>query len=79
MLVSQDGDKLPDVKVWGLKKNLVWAHSNADLLSKSVFECAHARFFFKPQDFTSGSLSPTPLRYKDVQYLIWKIYKFSTA
>ena len=33
------------------------AHSNTDLLSKSMFECAHTRFFFKPQSLTSGSLS----------------------
>ena len=57
ILVSQGADKLPDVKVWGLIKNLLRAHSNTDLLSKSMFECAHTRFFFKPQSLTSGSLS----------------------
>ena len=57
ILVSQGADKLPDVKLWGLKKNLVWAHSNTDLLSKSVFECAHKRFFIKHESLTSGSLS----------------------
>ena len=58
ILVSQGADKLPDVKLWGLKKNLVWANSNTtDLLSKSVFECARKRFFIKPQLLTSGSLS----------------------
>ena len=57
ILVSQGADKLPDVKVWGLIKNLVWAHSNTDLLSKSMFECARKRFFIKPQTLTSGSLS----------------------
>ena len=57
MLVSQGADKLPDVKVWGLIKNLAWAHSNTDLLSKSVFECARKRYFIKPQILTSGNLS----------------------
>ena len=57
ILVSQGANKLPDVKVWGLIKKILRANSNEDLLSKSVFECAHTRFFFKPQSLTSGSLS----------------------
>ena len=57
ILVSPRAEKLPDVKVWGLKKNLLWAHSNTDLLSKSVFECGRKRSFIKPQTLTSGSLS----------------------
>ena len=57
ILVSQLADKLPDVKVWGLKKNLVWVHSNTDLLGKSVFECARKRLFIKSQTLTSGNLS----------------------
>ena len=57
ILVSQGAHKLPDVKFWGLKKILVWAHSNTDLLSRLVFDCARKRFFIKPQTLTSGSLS----------------------
>ena len=57
ILVSQGADKLPGVKVWDLIKNLLRAHSNIDLLSKSVFECAHTRFFIKPQTLTSSSWS----------------------
>ena len=69
ILVSLGADKLPDVKVWGLKKkNLVRAHSDTDLLSKSVFECAHKRFFIKPQTLTSGSLS-----------VPWDIRMYSTS
>ena len=57
ILASQGADKLPDFKVWVLIKNLVWAHSNTDLLSKSMFECARKRFFIKSQTLTPGSLS----------------------
>ena len=57
ILVSQGADKLPDVNVWGLIKNLLRAHSNTDLLSKLMFECFHTRFFLKPQTLTCGSLS----------------------
>ena len=39
------------------KKNLVWAHSNINLLSKFVFECARKRYFIRPQILTSGNLS----------------------
>ena len=39
------------------EKILVWAHSNPDLLSSKVFECACKRFFIKPQTLTSWTLS----------------------
>ena len=45
ILVSQGADKLSDVKVWGLIKNLLQAHSNTFELSKSGFEWAHTRIF----------------------------------
>ena len=45
ILVSQGADKVQDVKVWGLIKNLLQAHSNTFELSKSGFEWAHTRIF----------------------------------